>query len=46
LLTIPKIIGTVIAIPIKTALEKLVLLRNSNNSFALFDIKFEMRIVV
>ncbi|MFL0351996.1 hypothetical protein [Xanthomarina sp. GH4-25] len=42
----PKTTGTVMAIPINTAFEKLLLLRNSNNSLTLFVMKFEMEIAV
>ncbi|GAA4244290.1 hypothetical protein GCM10022292_22270 [Winogradskyella damuponensis] len=46
LVAIPNIIGVVTAIPIKTAFEKLVLLKNSNNSLACFRIKVKMRFYI
>ncbi len=44
--TIPKTIGIVTATPIKTALEKLVLLKNSNNSLMCFEMSAKIEIVI
>ncbi|WP_262508020.1 hypothetical protein [Winogradskyella thalassocola] len=38
--------GIVTATPIKTALEKLVLLKNSNNSLACFEMSVKMRLMI